>query len=354
MAYTNMGRYVFETGEDQTGENPFAAYNSTTKAVTSLTSVLPTNTINVPVFELYRLMIDLTAISVPGATVVQSAQGSTSSANTLVLTFPNKVTPGDAVFVIGQSFGTTATSTVPSASDNSILALDGFITAAIGGWSSVTITTTGTGGIWAQIYELPGPYISAATSTSASGTTGTSFSSGASKASPYTDNLWLGNVGVIWSATGGTITYPGAPWGTAPLAGFSNITVAGDIVSGNTQFAYTTTIGQTETYAGTFSTATNLVEWFAEVAPYVPLFPAAFQIAVNGTVWDQQMTTAGTATNIGFTFDPQQPLILRPGDQIQIFWDIASGAATNANLGQLINVYAWFRYDEDQQPTGAS
>jgi hypothetical protein len=101
VTYVDLGRYTFTTGKDLTGQN-----------IGKLTSVLDLSAIQVPYFEMYRLLISTASIPSGLPSVVQTTNGQNYvSLVTLGMTFPAVTTVGNTIVMFT---GSNASGTSPT------------------------------------------------------------------------------------------------------------------------------------------------------------------------------------------------------------------------------------------------
>jgi hypothetical protein len=364
MTYVDLGKYTFTTGMDITGFN-----------VGNLTSVLDPAAIRVPNYELYRLLINTSAVPPPSGlpSVVQTSPFAVGSSATLLdINFTKNVTAGNTVVAAfatesigGNDPGPTGITLGGSADHwGSIISAGNTNTASVFMWAdpsaagaaeAIAVAMSGgtIGPYWTSgvAWELEGMF--ATTSAAATVDTDGFVNTTAPTTAPQTTNnpttvandLQIGfGVGVAGSTF--PIAGPGSPWTstttgpTQPGAG----TWIGAVGSSNLAASK----GSSGLYAPTSGVAAY---WAALVASFLPSATAPvpiafpFTVAVDGVTWDSEQTAAG----VGYTYSlGQSPLYLKTGQTLQIFWNLP--ALTYATYSQLFNITGWFRYDPSLQP----
>jgi hypothetical protein len=362
VAYEDLGKYTFTTAKDYTGFN-----------VGNLTSILDLSAIKVPNFELYRLLINTSAIPPPAGlpAVVQVSPFATgASATALNITFPKATTAGNLIVagVMANSFAGNDPApsglTLGGSADNwaQVATAAAANPAPVYLWAdpgtaetsaAIAVTMTGgTGGTYAtagMAWELSG--MLATTSAAAAVDVSGIFASNTPTRTPVTASVATGTandmlVGFGSALAGSTFGIAGPPaWAssvTGPSSGGGEFLGAtGGVILAGAQ-------GSPATYA---PGSTGPAAWAAAAAAFLPSAtkPAAaafpFMVAVNGVTWDSEQTVAG----VGYTYSlGQSPLYLRTGQDIQIFWDLAASAYEP--YSQQFNITGWFRYDPAVQP----
>lgn len=358
MTYVDLGQYTFTTGADYTGFN-----------VGNLTSILDPAAIRIPNYELYRLLINTSAVPGPGQVpaIVQSAMSAPGASLTaLDLTFPQPVTLGNqlSVGVITAASGNIPTPTAMTIGGSA----DSFFSLAAAGTSAganeavaslwvdnpvgeasaaLAITLAGGSGTaysQAFAYEISrlaglDPGGSLLVDTGGGVALGTTTPNGATTG-PNDMQIGFGvasagaSLSVIqpggWMTMNGAVTKLGTSY-LAPAASWNLASATGSPTAYSlqaSQAAYWSALSQSFT---------------AQAAGAAIAFP--FTIATDGVNWDSEQTTPGT----GYTYSlGQSPLYLKTGQTLQIFWQL--DAPTYASYSQLFNITGWFRYDPSVQP----
>jgi hypothetical protein len=367
VAYVDLGKYTFTTGQDYTGLN-----------TGNLTSVLPLSSIKIPYFEMYRLTIDTSALSTvtPIPVIVQDSGLVTgSSLSTLAVTMGKATTKGNTLIGVYGSFGVTLNPTVTGIT----------IGAAADNWGAVTTAgTTGSDG-YSTIWADPScATASTAVVISTANGSGSTFNVGRvwevadmlATTSPaascdqsafiYTDggdlssfaanpgvstavNDFAAGIGMISRVGGGGINpLVAAPWtslyasqtvgGTDFTAAASSYGFAGPA---GTSFPYDITI------SGTGGAGACEAMFFASAIPVAaPSFP--FTVSIDQQQWDMQVTAAGT----GYTYNiGDSPLYLRNSQNLEVLWT-SLPYSVYATYAPALRCTAWFRYDPTAQQAG--
>lgn len=194
--------------------------------------------------------------------LVQSASNSSSSANSLTVTFSSGTTAGNCIVVVSYTeFATTGVTLVGSsdtftqravaddgASSNSI-----FLHTDAGcssGHTQVTVTYIATGPVYAIAYEFSGLYISDVLDKALSNshtTAATTWTSGTTATTTVANELWFG--AVVTSSS--TPTGPSSPWvntASGALADSAHVLTGYDIVSSTGNASYAGTVSPADEY----------------------------------------------------------------------------------------------------------
>jgi hypothetical protein len=360
-----MGRYYFTTGPDTTGLNPG-----------NLTSILDLTNLNVPYLEMYRLLV---STSVPAGFQVpafvqyagNTAQFTSGVTGSCTATFAKPVTKGNYVVAFASFFGTGTftVSTVTSAGqpDNwtTNAALGHVNPNTMGGYTQVTdtitwtpaATTSSSNGLIFGVFEFSGLLNTSSPDQDSTGSASSAaLNSGTTGATTQANEIWIGEGIQVVNTVADTIptlTGPASPW-------INEAQQTNSIQNGGTGTANEFFFAQMLSYqvASAISTAnwsaSSNVSAIWEAAVFTMKsapsgIPATtFTVAVDGKDWDQQTTVNGA----GYTFDPPQPLVVFPGQNIQIFWPLSVTAY--GPISNQIQVTAWFRYEPGIQPEGVS
>jgi hypothetical protein len=368
MSYTDLGKYTFTTAADYTGFNPG-----------NLTSVLDPAAIRIPNYELYRLLINTSAVPNPAAlpSIVQVTPiVAGSSLTALDLTFPAAVTEGNLVVA---GYGATAVTTDPHVSG---IELGG----SADHWGKITAhDQSGDLELWADPSAAEASDAIAIATTGGSGqvqTIGMAWEIDGAldtstpadcvdawyQAYSYSQSPSLATAGFATAAAndmmigfgtgyagdgyggGGTFTIA-QPQGFAATSYLQPALILGDSYGGGAgSYGLAGAKGSTVSYSmGAVSPGEAL--WNVIAAAFLPSAsppgPVAlpFTVAVDGVTWDSEQTTAG----VGYTYTiGQSPLYLKTGQTLQILWDLP--AASYLPYAQAFNITGWFRYDPANQP----
>jgi hypothetical protein len=366
VAYVDLGKYTFTTGQDFTGLN-----------TGNLTSILPLSAIKIPYFEMYRLTIDTSTLSTvtPIPVIVQDSGIVTgTSLSTLAVTLGKATTVGNTLIGV---YGSTALTLNPTVTGITIggaadhwavvgsagsTTTDGYCTT----WAdpslatastAVAITTgNGSGTTWnvARVWEVADMF--ATTSAAAAldvGSTGATTGGSQSSfpvAPPVTTvpNDFAVAIGYFARTAAGAINpvvpvpwtsaYASSTVGTAPAAAAISYGFSGPA---GTSFPWTATI------TGTAGGAVIETEFRASATPVAaPSFP--FTVAIDQQNWDMQTTVAGT----GYTYNiGDSPLYLRNSQNLEILWT-SLPYSVYATYAPALRCTAWFRYDPTAQQAG--
>lgn len=362
--YVDLGQYNFTTAADQTGMNPG-----------NITSTFDTGVMKPAKFEMYRLAIGVPSIPSAGQTpmIVQATSGRAASLTTLALTFPATTTKGNLILVGVTGWGDSVNPVVSAVTIGG--SADNF--AAVAGTSSSASAAASTV-FWAD---------------PASATAGTAIAITASTGSGTHPNL----IGFAWEVSGATTLDVSAvssnisgTFGAPSLATSLPITTAANdiafAISGadiedfvsppapsyngeiteypSSQGPFTVTSGG-YTNSSIFSNAgyglipgiqgpsdfvisvsgadafftQSVAAFFASTAVPVPA-EIPFTVKVGAKTWDINQTVAG----VGFTYDPQNTLLLNQGYQMSVLWNNLPSSIYSAYASNF-SVSAWFRYD---------
>lgn len=365
MTYVDLGRYTAKTGADLTGQN-----------IGNLTSVLDLSAIQVPYFEMYRLLISTSTIPAGLPNVIQSTNAQQfSSLTTLNLTFAKPATVGSTIVMWTGANATTTSPTQSAATIGGIADHFGNIAGAsaapnqqnISCWvcpattqASAALVATFTGGVGAPgiqgiAYELGNMLntTSAAAAVDQSAVVTSAASANLSTPVKVTTAANEFMCGFATEFNGNGI--PSMSTGTTTpslmnLPQVSGTPALGAFFSSLSSFGNVSLTGTNEIY-NSISTQSGSLS-----AAMVSLFPAAgagsaialpFTVAVDGKIWDNQSTVPG----VGYTYNMLQPLSLNEGNSIQIFWTSLTTAQYLSYAGQF-SIQAWFRYDPSIQRRG--
>lgn len=204
------------------------------------------------------------------ATLVQSVSGTTTgtsltitlsattAGNTLVITAVSSCTPANPTISGITLGGTSIGSQVATAGSVSADSQSSFMweaTNIAGGQTSVVITfTTGnTGSICATVMEWNGLGTADASGVSANGTSGTTFSSGASGTTKQANEVAIGCCGAFNGSGIGTITGPSSPWSNltqeTSASTHVGLLTGYDVLSATGTATYSGSFGVTASYA---------------------------------------------------------------------------------------------------------
>jgi hypothetical protein len=367
VAYVDLGKYTFTTGQDFTGLN-----------TGNLTSILPLSSIKIPYFEMYRLTIDTSSLSTvtPIPVIVQDSGLVTgTSLSTLNITMPKATTVGNTLVGLYSSFGLTLNPTVTGIT----------IGASADNWAVVPPVggTTGTDA-YAAVWADPScAQASTAVVISTANGSGTTFNCGRvlemGDMFATTSATAAKDVGISGDTTGGTLTSFNLPtpattavndfavgigmFNSAPNT-FSvtaappwtslytaTTAVGGTFDAGVSSYGFTGPSGTTFPYnlTTTVQGGTGLAAMMfrASTTPVAaPSFP--FTVSIDQQQWDIQMTAAGT----GYTYSiGDSPLYLRNSQNLEILWT-SLPYSVYATYAPALRCTAWFRYDPTAQQAG--
>lgn len=370
MSYVDLNKYGFTTAADYTGLN-----NG------NLTSILSLSTIRVPYFELYRLMINTSAVPSAGglpAIVQKTSLFTGSSLTSLTGAFPAAVTKGNLVVVAagtlcsvdGPNPAVTAV-TLGAAADHF-----GAVKTAVGGdtgpsaflWAdpaaqenatALAVTMTGGSGTnfaVGQGYEIAN-MLATSSATACCDVAGTgsvvvNTSSGTTSAATNAGSTTAANdmqVGLGVAAAGAAYSLSSVSWPNNTPGTFTNKPAAGFFTQAAGAWRQAGGAGS----PGALSMVASADAYWAMVSgSFLPSASAGgaeafpFTVAIDGVTWDTQQTVAG----VGYTYTlGQSPLYLNTGQTLQILWN-GLDAATYLQYAQQFNITAWFRYDPTVQP----
>lgn len=365
MTYIDLGKHLFTTTPDQSGFN-----------AGNMTSVLDTSTVNVPYFEVYRMMFNIASIPAALPAVQQVASNQGTSATTLNINFAGNTVKNNLIVVsVGTVSGTGTNPAVSAVTLGAAADHFGSVNSVGGGadifstymWAnpdcqetSKNVVVTMTGGTGADFQVLGYAYEIANTLLTTSATacadiTETGTSGGATVASQQTSpiattthsseiQVGFGVAGVLGTHTL-ALSATGAGWNSAPE--ISAVSGAGNTLAALASSMVTASNGVPSSYglASTPAAIMNVIlaSFFPKAGSGAPA-AASFAVVIDGSVWDAQETTAGSA----YTYDLHQPMYLNTGQSIQVLW--ALPAAQYGAFGQYFNCQAWLRYDPDRQP----
>lgn len=360
MTDIDLGRYSFVTKPDATGFN-----------AGNMTSTLDTGPIiQLPYFELYRLVLDTASLSTTIPQIVQSASRTLdTSLTTLPITLPAATTPGNTLVVVSQCLaqgGTPvpASATIGGSADHFAIvpgtASSGNVGAAIFVDPSLTPASTavivtfsgGTGGgiLQAFVYEVSG-LLNTTSATAIMDYSGAANANQATvttlgipaKQSQFKNDMLIAGNGTL--AVGSQAAVLGTSTIVPPLnmlAQLNDVPGVGVVASMISNWGLSGAIGTPLSYTGTATAAGTMAVSMVALKPTAtPAAPVAipFTISVDGKTWDQQITTAG----VGFTYDLQRPMALNNGNQVQIQWPLP--ATLYATTAADFAVTAYFQYD---------
>lgn len=371
MSYVDLNKYGFTTAADYSGLNPG-----------NLTSVLSLSTIRVPYFELYRLMINTSAIPSAGnlpSIVQQTPLFNGSSLTSLTGAFPAAVTKGNLV-VVGVSLldsvdganGAVSAMTLGASADNF-----GRVVTATGGdtgpssflWAdpsaqqaSTALAVTMTGGTGTNLavgqgYEIAGMLATSSAATcfdaAASGTAVVNTSTGTKSAATSAGGTTVANEMLIGMGMGsaGSAWTLAPPGGNSVMASFVGRPAAGYFCNAAAAWSQLGAAGAAGAFGLSATAGANY--WGLVSGAFLPSADAGgaeafpFTVAIDGVTWDTQQTVAG----VGYTYTlGQSPLYLNTGQTLQILWN-GLDTATYLQYAQQFNITAWFRYDPSVQPS---
>jgi hypothetical protein len=370
MTYVDLGTFQFTTGQDYTGLN-----------TGNLTSVFDTNVINVPFFEIYRLVIDTSTL--PASTALPAVVQTTglvhgTSLTTLNLTLPQATKAGNTVVV---AWGALAANTNPAisgitlggAADNfaAVLTQAGVASKPVPScalWvdpdtaetaTAIVVTSSGGNGAAltvAQAWEL-------------SGTLTTSTASAAVDVTSVLlqDTANVENFATVGPATGtandlqvGFALLPDdIAFTVSNPQGWTNDTASGANAPSAGNFwaacGATNNAGPAGS-SGVFKvTATDFTYGCLVCASLLPsttpvsavAYP--FSVRVGQSQWDIETTVAG----VGYTYNiGQSPLALNTGKTVSLLWT-GLPFAQYGGYSQNFKVTAYCRYDPAAQRSGS-
>lgn len=371
MSYVDLNKYGFTTAADYSGLNPG-----------NLTSVLSLSTIRVPYFELYRLMVNTSAIPSAGnlpSIVQQTPVFNGSSLTSLTGAFPKAVTKGNLV-VVGVSLldsvdganGSVSAVTLGANADHfgqAVFATGGQTGPSSYLWAdpsaqqtSTALAVTMTGGTGTNLavgqgYEIANmlatssaascydaPACGFAVVNTSSGTkSAVTNAGGTAQANEMIIGMGMGSAGSAW-----TLTPPG---GNSAGASFVNRPAAGYFCNEASAWSQAGAAGASGAFG--LSMTSGLAYWGLVSGAFFPAADAGgaeafpFTVAIDGVTWDTQQTVPG----VGYTYTlGQSPLYLNTGQTLQILWN-GLDTATYLQYAQQFNITAWFRYDPSVQPS---
>lgn len=363
MTYVDLGQYTFTTGQDLTGFN-----------VGNLTSILDPAAIRIPNYELYRLLINTSAVPAPSglpAVVQVSPFAAGASATVLDISFASPTTPGNTIIAgvgstsVGGTDPAVSGITLGASADNwgAVVSAGNSDTGTVTLWAdpgtaeaskALVVTlhngTTGPYAVQGLAYELSGMFTTT-TAADTADTTGLVNTTSPTAAPATTNNpTTVANdlqIGFGTAIENSTFTLAGpAAWNSALIGPSSP--AAGSFIGSAAAWNLASAKGSPGLYAPTsgspaFWAAVTAAFLPSATAPTAQAFP--FTVATDGVTWDSETTVAG----VGYTYSlGQSPLYLRTGQTLQIFWQLP--AAMYASYSQLFNITGWFRYDPSVQP----
>ena len=370
MTYIDLGTFQFTTGQDYTGLN-----------TGNLSSVFDTNVINVPYFEIYRLVIDtssLPATSALPAVVQTTGLVHGTSLTTLNMSFSKATTAGNTI-VVGWSALAAATNpalsgiTLGGAADNFAAAVTQagvaskpVPSAAIWvdpntGQAATAIVATSAGGSGAALMEAQAWEISNAFSTSTAAAavdvtsvllvdTGfgqTSFAT-AGPATGTANDLQIG-FGMFPDDIAITASNPQG-W-TAAAASGANAPSAGNFWAAIGASNNAGPAGSSGSFQANVTDQTFGCLVCASLLPSAtPVSAVAypFSVRVGQAQWDIETTVAG----VGYTYNiGQSPLSLNTGKTVSILWT-SLPFAQYGGYSKNFKVTAYCRYDPAAQRSG--